>query len=98
MLVYKAAYFFDESNEDGWVFGQVLDFPGAVTQGRGIDDARRMLASALVDLAESYLEDCRALPKPDPSLSDPDADLEEPIYLLLNAASHVRVVPEPATA
>lgn len=29
MLVYKAAYTFDEDDENGWLRGQVLDFPGA---------------------------------------------------------------------
>ncbi len=96
MIVYKAAYTFDESDETGWVIGQVLDFPGAVTQGRGIDDARRMLGSALGDLAETYILDGRVLPQPDSSLTDPDADLEEPIYLLTNGASHIRVVPADA--
>lgn len=81
MLVYKAAYTFDEEDENGWIIGQVLDFPGTVTQGRGLDDARRMLASALVDMAETNLLDGRRLPQPDSSLSDPDADLEEPILL-----------------
>lgn len=94
MLVYKAAYTFDEDDENGWVIAQVLDFPGALSQGRGLDDARRMLASALVDMAECYLEEGRPLPLPDSSLTDPDADIEEPMYFLLNAASHVRIVPE----
>jgi predicted RNase H-like HicB family nuclease len=98
MLIYKAAYTFDEEDENGWVMGQVLDFPGTITQSRGLDDARRMLASALVDMAETNLMDGRPLPQPDNSLSDPNADLEEPIYLLLNASSHVRIVPEEVTA
>jgi predicted RNase H-like HicB family nuclease len=98
MLVYKAAYTFDEDDENGWVIGRVLDFPGTVSQGRGLDDARRMLASALVDMAETNLMDGRPLPHPDDSRCDPDADIEEPIYLLLNAASRVKVVPEEATA
>lgn len=98
MVTYKAAYRFDDEEPDGWVVGQVLDFPGAISQGRGIEEARRMLAAALVDLSESYILDGHVLPNPDPTCSDPDADFEEPIHLLLNAASHVRIVPEEATA
>ena len=93
MVTYKAAYTFDESDENGWVIGQVLDFPGANSQGKGLEDARRMLGSALVDMAESYILDGKALPQPDDKLSQIDADLEEPIYLLVNGASHIRVVP-----
>lgn len=90
MLTYKAAY---QTVEDGWVMAQALDFPGAVTQGKDLDDAREMLQSALVDLAEVLIDQGKPLPKPDPSVSDPDAEIEEPIYLLLEAASQVKVVP-----
>ena len=98
MIVYKAAYSFDEFDETGWVIGQVLDFPGAISQGQGLEDARRMLGSALVDMAESHILDGRVLPQPDSSLTDADADLEEPIYLLMNGAAHIRVIPAEATA
>jgi hypothetical protein len=33
-----------------------LDIPGAVTQGRGLDNARQMLQSVLVDLAEASVD------------------------------------------
>lgn len=95
MLTYKAAYY-DASG--GWIAGEVLDFPGAVSQGQGLDDARRMLASALVDIAETLLLDGTPLPKPDPTADRPDAELVEPIYLLLDAASSVRIIPERAGA
>ncbi|MBW3598032.1 MAG: hypothetical protein KY475_12235 [Planctomycetes bacterium] len=92
MLTYKAMYkFLDE-----WVHGEVLDFPGAITAGRDLEDARRLLAGALVDMAETHLMHGEPLPVPDPSCSDPDADLEEPIHLLLTAAHRVTVVPEGA--
>lgn len=96
MIVYKAAYKFDDTHEHGWMIGQVLDFPGAVTQGRGLQDARRMLGSALGDLAETYILDGKVLPQPNSTATDPDADLEEPIYLLVNGASHIRVIPADA--
>ena len=38
-----------------------------------------------------------AMPRPDPSLTDPEADLEEPVHLLLTAASRVAQVPQDAT-
>ena len=34
------------------------------------------------------------LPRPDPACSDPEADLEEPIHLLLTASSRVALVPQ----
>jgi hypothetical protein len=52
MLTYKAAYQFIE---DG-VHAHVIDFPGAITCGPDLNEARRLLASALLDLAGYALE------------------------------------------
>ena len=89
MLTYKAAYQFVE----GGVHAHVLDFPGAITCGADLGEARRLLASALRDLAEYALERGEPLPRPDPAQCDPDADLEEPIYLHLRASTGVEVIP-----
>ena len=89
MLTYKAAYQFVE----GGVHAHVLDFPGAITCGADLAEARRLLASALLDLAGFALERGEPLPRPDPSLADPDADVEEPIHLHLRASTGVVVVP-----
>jgi predicted RNase H-like HicB family nuclease len=94
MLTYKAMYKFLNNA----VHAEVLDFPGAITCGADQDEARRLLASALVDMAETTILAGEPLPRPDPNCSDPDADLEEPIYLLLTATSRVTVVPEGAVA
>jgi predicted RNase H-like HicB family nuclease len=90
MISYKAMYKY----LDGAVHAEVLDFPGVISFGSDLDEARRLLASALVDMAETNLLLGEALPQPDPSRTDPDADLEEPIHLLLAAASRVAVVPQ----
>ncbi len=90
MLTYKAMYKF----VDGGVHGEVLDFPGVITCGRDLDNTRELLAGALVDMAETTLLLGEALPRPDQDLNDPDADLEEPIHLLLNASSKVKTVPD----
>jgi len=79
---------------DAAVHGEVLDFPGAIAFGASLEEARRMLASALVDMAETSLLLGEPLPRPDPSVTDPEADLEEPIHLLLTAASKVALVPQ----
>jgi predicted RNase H-like HicB family nuclease len=92
MLTYKAMYKFLEHG----VHAEVLDFPGAITAGDTLQEARRLLASALVDMAETTLLHGEPLPLPDPLCNDPEADLEEPIHLLLTATSHVRVVPQTA--
>lgn len=91
MLTYRAAYY---DGSDGWMTGQVLDFPAAISQGSDLADIRRMLASALVDVAETLLLEGKPLPVPDPSVDDPDAALVEPIHLLLDAAAVVKVVPD----
>jgi len=93
MLTYKAMYKF----LDQGVHAEVLDFPGTITFGESLEEARRLLASALVDMAETNLLQGEPLPRPDASCTDPEADLEEPIYLLLTATARVRVVPQAAT-
>ncbi len=94
MLTYKAMYkYLDEA-----VHAEVLDFPGAISFGTNLEEARRMLASALVDMAETSLLLGEPLPRPDPTRTDPDADLEEPIYLLLTATSRISVTPQSAAS
>ena len=78
MLTYKALYKF----LDYGVHAEVLDFPGTITCGATLEEARRLLASALADMAETNLLRGEPLPQPDPSLTDPEADLEEPIHLV----------------
>jgi predicted RNase H-like HicB family nuclease len=85
MLTYKAAYQF----VDAGIHAHVVDFPGAITCGSDLAEARRLLASALRDLAELCLERGEVLPVPDPSQSDPDADVEEALYLHLRASTEV---------
>ena len=76
MLTYKALYKF----LDHGIHAEVLDFPGTITCGATLEEARRLLASALADMAETNLLRGEPLPQPDPSLTDPEADLEEPIH------------------
>jgi predicted RNase H-like HicB family nuclease len=90
MLTYKAMYKF----LDRGVHAEILDFPGAITVGKNLRAARRLLANALVEMAETNLLQGDPLPRPDPSRTDPEDDLEEPIHLMLTAASQVRVVPQ----
>jgi len=94
MLTYKAMYkYLDEG-----VHGEVLDFPRVITWGADLEEARRLLASALVDMAETNLLHGEPLPQPDPNCTDPDADVEEPIHLLLTAATRVALVPSGAVS
>ena len=94
MLTYKAMYRF----LDQGVHAEVLDFPGVITCSTNLDEARRLLAHALTDMAETNWLSGEPLPMPDPACTDPDADIEEPIYLLLTAATRVVVVPQGAVA
>jgi predicted RNase H-like HicB family nuclease len=89
VLTYKAMYKFVE----GGVHAEVLDFPGVITSASDLEPARRLLASALVDVAETSLLLGEPLPRPDASRTDDEADIEEPVHLLLSAASHVSVAP-----
>jgi predicted RNase H-like HicB family nuclease len=89
MLQYKAGYKF----VGGGVHAQILDFPAAITCGADLAEARKLLAVALIDMAETCLELGQPLPQPNPQVSDPEMDLEEPIYLHLRASSDVSEVP-----
>lgn len=92
MLSYKAMYKFVE----GGVHAEVLDFPGVITFGENLDEARRLLSGALADMAETCLLEGETVPIPDPTVSDSEADLEEPIHLLLSAATQVEIKPRVA--
>ncbi|HGJ63960.1 TPA: hypothetical protein ENS27_01070 [bacterium] len=77
MLTYKAMYkYFDDG-----IHAEVLDFPGVISCGANLDEARKMLASALVDMAETNLLHGEPLPIPDPNITDSEADLEELIII-----------------
>ena len=80
------------------IHAQVLDFPAAITCAADLDAARHLLAVAHVDVAEAAIEVGESLPRPDPSVSGPEMDIEEPIYLHLVASSEVREVPAGAVS
>ncbi len=80
MLHYHVAYRLPKSAGQ-MVVAEALDFPGAMSQGFDLPDARLMIASAMEDLAEILLDDGVALPAPDPNATDLDADLVELVPL-----------------
>ena len=90
MLQYKAGFKF----VDGGVHAQVTDFPAAITCADSLTEARHLLAVALLDVAEAALEAGLALPVPNPRTSDPEMDIEEPIYLHLHVSFEVQEVPK----
>ena len=90
MFTYKAVYKF---LDDG-IHGEVLDFAGVITCGKTLDETSLLLSDALAEMAETNLHLGESLPKPNPNLSDTEADLEEPIYLMLNASVKVKIVSE----
>ena len=53
MLEYHAAFY---QGETDWIVAKVLDFPGALSQGRTLQSARRMIRDALRWMAETLLE------------------------------------------
>jgi predicted RNase H-like HicB family nuclease len=79
MLRYHVAFYLRASGEK--VVAEALDFPGAVTQGFDLADARLMIGSAMEDLAQLLLEEGKPFPTPNPDANAPDADLVELIPL-----------------
>ena len=88
MLRYHVAFYLPKGS-DQMVVAEALDFPGAVSQGFDLADARLMIASAMEDLAHSLLEDGQPLPRPNPAAA-PDADLVEIVPLSVMAGAHRR--------
>ena len=80
MLHYHVAFYLPSDGQK-MVVAQALDFPGAVSQGFDLADARLMIASAMEDLAMLLLEEGNPLPRPHPDAAAPDADLIERIPL-----------------
>jgi predicted RNase H-like HicB family nuclease len=80
MLRYHVAFHMPRTAGE-MVVAEALDFPGAVTQGFDLADARLMIASAMEDLAQCLLEEGKPLPIPVPDASAADADLIELVPL-----------------
>ena len=79
MLRYHVAFYLPEAPGE-MVVAEALDFPGAVTQGFDLPDARLMISSAMEDLAQCLLEDGKPLPAPNPdaAAAAPAADAAAP--------------------
>jgi predicted RNase H-like HicB family nuclease len=86
MLRYHVAFHLPKG-ADQMVVAEALDFPGAVSQGFDLPDARLMIASAMEDLAQALLEEGHPLPLPNPDASAPDADLVELLPLTVMAGA-----------
>ena len=84
MLRYHIAFYLPQAPGE-MVVAEALDFPGAVTQGFDLPDARLMIASALEDLAQALLEEGKALPVPSGDAHSSDADLIELVPLSVHA-------------
>lgn len=89
MLRYHVAFHLPHAPGEMAV-AEALDFPGAVTQGFDLPEARLMIASALEDLAQALLEEGNALPVPSDGVESPDADLIELVPLSVHAGTAAR--------
>jgi predicted RNase H-like HicB family nuclease len=86
MLRYHVAFYLPRTPGE-MVVAEALDFPGAVTQGFDLQDARLMIASALEDLAQALLEEGKPLPIPSADAHSADADLIELVPLSVYAGT-----------
>ena len=84
MLRYHVAYCLPRG-QDRMVVAEVLDFPGVLSQGFDLADARLMIGRALQDVAQMHLEQGQPLPLPNPEATVPDADLIELLPLTVEA-------------
>jgi predicted RNase H-like HicB family nuclease len=86
MLRYHIAFYLPRVAGE-MVVAEALDFPGAVTQGFDLSDARLMIASAMEDLAQCLLEEGKPLPVPNQEATA-DADLIELVPLSVHVGAH----------
>jgi len=86
MLRYHVAFYLPHAAGE-MVVAEALDFPGAVSQGFDLPDARLMIASAMEDLAQILLEEGKALPTPNADAAALDADLIELVPLSVHVGS-----------
>ena len=89
MLRYHIAFYLPHAPGE-MVVAEALDFPGAVTQGFDLPDARLMVASALEDLAQALIEEGKPLPVPSEDAHSPEADLVELVPLSVHAGTAPR--------
>jgi predicted RNase H-like HicB family nuclease len=85
MLRYHVAFHLPRATGE-MVVAEALDFPGAITQGFDLPDARLMIASAMEELAECLLEEGKPLPVPDTGASA-QADLVELVPLSIHVGA-----------
>ena len=86
MLRYHVAFYLPRAGER-MVVAEALDFPGAVTQGFDLADARLMISSAMEDLGQLLLEEGKPLPLPNPDAFAPDAALIELLPLSIEVGT-----------
>lgn len=89
MIAYKAGYKY----VDGGIHAQVLDFPEVINCADVIEEARRLLSLALLDMAETRIGLGQSLPAPDAQATDAEMDVEEPIYLHMSVSTEVTETP-----
>jgi predicted RNase H-like HicB family nuclease len=87
MLHYHVAFFLPPA-PGGMVVAEALDFPGAVSQGFDLADARLMISSAMEDLAQLFLEEGKPLPTPAADVEAAGADLIELVPLSVHVGPH----------
>ena len=85
MLRYHIAFHLPHAAGE-MVVAEALDFPGALTQGFDLADARLMIASAMEDLAQCLLEEGKPLPAPNPDAAA-DAGLIELVPLSVHVGA-----------
>ena len=83
MLEYHAAYY---PIEDGWYLAKVLDFPGALSQGKTLKSARQMIRDSLEGLVRHYLDRGKALPQPR-NVRDAAAAFQEALKIHVRCSS-----------
>lgn len=86
MLHYHVAFYLPGTVGE-MVVAEAIDFPGVVSQGFDLPDARLMIASAMEDIAEVMLDEGRPLPIPSLAVPAHDGDLLELVPLSVHVGT-----------
>jgi predicted RNase H-like HicB family nuclease len=80
MLSYRVAFYYP-ANPGDLVYASVLDFPGVVSEGADVAEARLSIVTEIEAFLQMLGDEGQVPPVPDPTAFAPHADLVESVTI-----------------